>query len=113
MDHRRDDDGCSIFVLTEYAIHVLKTPDATTIGHPVVLYLYRSVEAMLIRLYRKAHFLIDCGHSRQLSWSWACPHAVLSAGEVVVGSTLPMLNALPVLRDRRAAAPDQFRAISV
>ena len=50
MDHRRNDDGCSVFVLKEYAIHVLKTPDATAIGHPVVLYLYRSVEAMLIRL---------------------------------------------------------------
>ena len=71
MDHRRNDDGCSVFVLKEYAIHALKTPDATTIGHPVVLYLYRSVEAMLIRLPWKAHFLIDYGHSRQLPWSWA------------------------------------------
>ena len=63
--------------------------------------------------YRKAHFLIDFGHSRQLLWSWAWPHAVLGADGVVVGSTLPMLNALPVLRDRRAAAPGRFRPISV
>ena len=36
MDHRRDDDGCSVFVIKEYAYDVLKTPVTTAIGHPVV-----------------------------------------------------------------------------
>ena len=52
LDHRRNDDGCSVFVIKEYAYDVLKTPVTTAIGHPVVPCRYRSVQAMLIRLPR-------------------------------------------------------------
>ena len=52
MDHRRNDDGCSVFVLKEYAYDVLKTPVTTAIGHPGVPYRYRSLQATLIRLPR-------------------------------------------------------------
>ena len=50
LDHHRNDNGCLVFVIKDYAYDVLKTPVTTAIGHPVVPCRSRSVQAMLIRL---------------------------------------------------------------